>query len=100
MNVLQQLYDGKFAPCDKLVRKGSELEKIQTALDKSEIKLYKTLSKSQRKLFERYKNCDIESITLMELDAFKEGFRLGAKLMLAIFDDNDSNLEDSDVNNS
>ncbi len=100
MNVLQQLYDGKFAPCDKLVRKGSELEKIQTALDKNEIKLYKTLSKSQRKLFERYKNCDIESISLMELDSFKEGFRLGAKLMLAVFDDNDSNLEDSDVSNS
>ena len=100
MNVLQQLYDGKFAPCDKLVRKGSELEIIQTALDKSEIKLYKTLSKSQRKLFERYKNCDIESISLMELDAFKEGFRLGAKLMLAVFDDNDSNLEDSDASNS
>ena len=100
MNVLQQLYYGKFAPCDKLVRKGSELDKIQNSLNKSEMKLYKTLSKSQRKLFERYKNCDTESISLIELDAFKEGFRLGAKLMLAIFDNSDSNLEDSDTSNS
>lgn len=95
MSVLKQLYDGKFAPCDKLVRKDSALDKIQNALNKSELKLYKTLSKSQKKLFERYKNCDIESITLIELDAFKEGFRLGAKLMLEIYDDSDSNLEDT-----
>lgn len=100
MNVLQQLYDGKFAPCDKLVRKGSELDKIQNSLNNSEMKLYKTLSKSQKKLFERYKNFDIESISLMELDAFKEGFRLGVKLMLEIFNDSNSNLEDSDASKS
>lgn len=100
MNVLEQLYNGEVAPCDKAVRKGSELDKIQTSLTKSEVKFYKTLSKSQKKLFERYKNCDIESITLIELEAFKEGFRLGARVMLEILDESHSNLVEPDMADS
>lgn len=94
MELLKELFYGNISPNHKKVRSGSKLEHLQNLITQNDNRLMATLTDEQKELFEKYKDCTDESTSLIELEAFMEGFRLGARLMLEITDDSKFDLEE------
>lgn len=53
-------------------------------LNKNEEKLTATLTEAQKEIFEKYKDCNQEISEICERNAFLNGFRLGARLIIDV----------------
>lgn len=81
MTTLENLYYGNIVPADKDIRRGSEYSKLLNLSVRNEEKLLPTLSKEQKLIFEKYKDCVIEMNSISEKEAFVEGMKLGIKII-------------------
>ena len=81
MTTLENLYYGNIVPSDKDIRHGSEYSKLLNLSVRNEEKLMPTLSKEQKVIFEKYKDCVIEMNSISEKEAFVEGIKLGIKII-------------------
>ena len=81
MTTLENLYYGNIIPADKDIRRGSEYSKLLNLSVRNEEKLLPTLSKEQKLIFEKYKDCVIEMNSISEKEAFVEGMKLGIKII-------------------
>jgi hypothetical protein len=81
MTTLENLYYGNIVPADKDIRRGSEYSKLLNLSVRNEEKLMPTLSKEQKVIFEKYKDCVIEMNSISEKEAFVEGMKLGIKII-------------------
>ena len=86
MNILEELYYGNIVPtekCAKLNSEVTELLKLLQCLDMKELrKRYRENEKSIQATFEKYKDCNREISEICEKDAFLNGFRLGARIII------------------
>ena len=81
MTVLEDLFYGNIQPCD--VKQSAELRRKLSAMTEAEEKLMETISDdTQRTEVLEMFNKQTELIALCERDAFIDGFRLGARLMI------------------
>lgn len=81
MTVLEDLFYGNIQPCD--VKQSAELRRKLSAMTAAEEKLMETISDdTQRTEVLEMFNKQTELIALCECDAFIDGFRLGARLMI------------------
>ena len=53
-------------------------------LNRNEEKLTATLSDEQKETFEKYKDCNREISEICERNAFLNGFRLGARIIIEV----------------
>lgn len=85
--IIEDLYHGNIDPAAKAVIPQSKLDRATKLVVKKEEKLLQTLQQEDVELFMAYSNaCDAVSL-LMEEEMFAEGFRLGARMMLAMLTD-------------
>ena len=82
MTILEDLYYGNIIPAEKGIRKGSEYSKLLNLAARNEEKLSATLTKEQKILFEKYKDCTLEMYGISENEAFVEGVKLGVKIIV------------------
>ena len=82
MNSLEDLFYGTDIPAERSISKNpQELILMQKMIDAQDDFIEK-LDKSQQKNFENYKETERIYFSLSRLEDFKEGFALGAKIMI------------------
>ena len=82
MNTLEDLYYGNLFPQEKCARLDDEVKELLKLLNRNEEKLISTLSDEQKETFEKYKDCNREISEICEREAFLNGFRLGARIII------------------
>ena len=85
MTTLENLYYGNIIPADKDIRHGSEYSKLLNLSVRNEEKLLPTLSKEQKVIFEKYKDCVVEMNSISEKEAFIQGMKLGIKIIVETY---------------
>ena len=82
MNILEELYYGNIVPNEKCAKLNSEVAELLKLLNRNEGKLTVTFSEEQKITFEKYNDCNREISEICEKDAFLNGFRLGARIII------------------
>ena len=85
MTTLENLYYGNIDPANKHIKRGSEYSKLINLSVRNEEKLVPTLSKEQKIIFEKYKDCITEMTSIVEKEAFIQGIKLGIKIVAESF---------------
>lgn len=85
MTTLENLYYGNIEPANKYMKRGSEYSKLANLSVRNEDKLVLTLSKEQKIIFEKYKDCITEMSSIAEKEAFIQGIKLGIKITAESF---------------
>ena len=93
-NFIKELYYGNIDPQARGFKNGSYLKKQMTILSESEALLTDRLTGNEKKLFLTFVNASDIILGESELDSFIVGFRLGARLTLDTFVNNDTPYED------
>ena len=84
MDTLEDLYYGNLFPHEKCAKLDDEMKELLGLLNRNEEKLIATLSDEQKETFEKYKDCNREISEISERNAFLNGFRLGAKIIIEV----------------
>ena len=84
MNILEELYYGNINPHES----GKAYKKLVELIFRNEKELEKSLNKSQKEIFEKFKDCESELFGNYNRDAFIEGFTLGGRIMLEVMKSN------------
>ena len=87
MYVLQDLWDGNISPSERSIRHGSLYADLSRQAIEDEVKFRKELSEKGRAIYEDYCNKQNKLLELGEADAFIQGFRLGARIILDVVTD-------------
>lgn len=82
MNTLEDLYYGNLFPHEKCAKLDDEMKELLGLLNRNEEKLTTTLSDEQKETLEKYKDCNQEISEICEREAFLNGFRLGARIII------------------
>ena len=85
MTTLENLYYGNIDPANKYIKRGSEYSKLVNLSVRNEDKLMPTLSKEQKIIFEKYKDCQDEMNYTSKKEAFIQGIKLGIKITAESF---------------
>ncbi len=94
MTTLEKLYYGNIFPADKDIKRGSEYSKRINLSIRNEDKLIPTLSKEQKVIFEKHKDCITEMTSIAEKEAFIQGVKLGLKITAETFLTDSYNFKD------
>lgn len=84
MDTLEDLYYGNLFPHEKCAKLDDEMKELLGLLNRNEEKLIATLSDKQKETFEKYKDCNQEISEICERNAFLNGFRLGARIIIEV----------------
>lgn len=84
MDILENLYYGNLFPHEKCAKLDDETKELLGLLNRNEEKLTATLSDEQKETFEKYKDCNREISEICERNAFLNGFRLGARIIIEV----------------
>lgn len=84
MGILEDLWDGKIAPCE---RKSTPAEEaVQNVILKNQEKLTPILSAEAKEIFDKLMNRQGELASMNDCEIFAEGFRMGARVMLEVME--------------
>lgn len=83
MDILEDLYYGNLFPHEKCAKLDDEMKELNGLLNRNEEKLTATLSDEQKETFEN-KDCNREISEICERNAFLNGFRLGARIIIEV----------------
>ena len=81
MRMIEDLFYGNICPCDKHLTRGSKYSQLLDLAVKNEEKLSELLSPLQKEQLEKFKDCIDDMTSILEKEAFIDGFRLGMQLM-------------------
>lgn len=84
MDTLKDLYYGNLLPQEKCAKLDDETKELLVLLNRNEKKLIATLSDEQKEIVEKYKDCNREISEICERNAFLNGFRLGARIIIEV----------------
>lgn len=84
MDILENLYYGNLFPHEKCAKLDDEMKELNGLLNRNEEKLTATLFNGQKETFEKYKDCNREISEICERNAFLNGFRLGARIIIEV----------------
>ena len=89
-NVLEEFWYGNLEPAEYDTSPSPVYKKQLQLISRNEDKLLATMTDTQKDLFSRYQDCVREFQAKTECLLFQNSFRLGAKMMLEIMQDNPS----------
>ena len=87
MNIIEEKYNGDLFPIGTYSNSGKEYKKAMDSLVAAETELLNAYPQI-RKLFDRYQSAQIELVSINNRQEFVNGFKMGAKLILEIVDNN------------
>ena len=91
MNILEEFWYGNLDPAEYDANPSEEYKELIRLLSRNEEKLLATMTDSQKDLFSRYQDCVREFQTMAECLLFQNSFRLRARMMLEIMEDDPVN---------
>ena len=92
MNILDDLWHGKIYPAERAFRGGSRYAKLMKAGCEYESRFCAELSPEGKEAYKAFYNVETELSDIVETDAFIQGFRLGAQIILAALGEYDTPL--------
>lgn len=84
--ILSELYHGNLNPVAKTVIQGSAYQKAMQKVSILEERLTEQLDDEQQKLMQEYISEQMKLNTISGEERFTDGFRMGAKMILEIFE--------------
>ncbi len=91
--ILSDLYNGKLNTSTHKIMYGSEYQKVMDKLSKLKNQLMDQLEDERKKLFEEFVSTQMHLSIIDSEERFTYGFRLGAKLIIEIFSQDDEQLK-------
>ena len=88
--MMARMYTPNIEPAEYDVSPNKEYKEMLQLISRNEEKLLATMTDTQKDLFSRYQDCVREFQAMTECLLFQNSFRLGAKMMLEIMQDNPS----------
>jgi len=89
MQILEEFWYGNINPAERPFQKQRRFDKAFRMLNKNEEKLLESLNEQEKELLEKYKACYDEMIQTTECQTFIKGFKLGARFVMACFENDD-----------
>lgn len=89
MTTLEDLYYGNIIPNEHSFKRGSAYSEVLGYIARHQDDLLATLTEQQKEIFEKLKDCESELHSMNELQAFTEGFKLAARLIIEVMQDTD-----------
>ena len=87
MSVLEDLWFDNLIVNDAEIKKGSEAERVLSAMLRSDNALEETLTEQQKEQFQNGKDLSNQLLTILEKEAFVCGFKLGARMAAEVLSD-------------
>ena len=87
MSVLEDLWFDNLMVNDAEIKKGSEAERVLSAVVRSDNALEATLTEQQKEQFQNGKDLSNQLLTILEKEAFIRGFKLGARMAAEVLSD-------------
>ncbi len=87
MSVLEDLWFDNLIVNDAEIKKGSEAERVLSAMVRSDNALEATLTEQQKEQFQNGKDLSNQLLTILEKEAFIRGFKLGARMAVEVLSD-------------
>ena len=91
MSILEEFWYGNIEPTEYDTSSKEEYKELLQLISRNEEKLLAIMTDSQKDLFSRYQDCVREFQTMAECLLFQNSFRLGARMMLEIMEDDPVN---------
>ena len=92
--ILNEFYRGNLSPADRQMIKGSEIARAMDELSAAETMLEQSLPPELLPVLKHLSDAQLTVNSLTAESCYVDGFRTGAKFMLAVHDDNaDRNLK-------
>lgn len=91
---LVDFYYGNITPCDRQIEPGSDLQRVIEKAEKCKEKLTAQLNGEEKSLLLNLINAQDEISSTLAIEKFILGFRLGMRLAIESFDENDGCLTD------
>ena len=91
MSILEEFWYGNIEPTEYDTSSSKEYKEMFQLISRNEEKLLATMTSEQKDLFSRYQDCVREFQTMAECLLFQNSFRLGARMMLEIMEDDPVN---------
>ncbi len=86
MDILKELWYGNITPTEySRIENNSNYKEALKLVNQNQERLKATLTDEQKDLFERLLTVNEEFANLIELDCFKIGFKLGARLTIEAY---------------
>ena len=95
--ILEEFWYGNINPQDKQFHSGTEYDETLKMMCKNEEKLDSMLEGKEKETFEKFKDCKDEVDKYNSADAFVTGFRLGARMIIEAFCEDDGFFTDIDA---
>lgn len=95
--ILEELWYGNINPQDKQYQRGSKFDEALKMMCKNEDKLDAMLEEKEKEIFVKFKDCKDEVEKYNSADAFVTGFRLGARMVIEAFCEDDGFFTDIDA---
>ena len=89
MRILEEFWYGNINPVKIPFQQQRQFDKVFKLLTRNEEKLLETLNEQEKKLFDKYKACQDEMTQITECQTFIKGFKLGARFIMACFENGD-----------
>ena len=86
MNILEEFWYGNIEPAEYDASPSKEYKKLLQLICRNEENLLATMTDTQKELFNKYADCVREHQAMAEYMLFQNSFRLGAQMMLAVFE--------------
>ena len=85
MNILEEFWYGNIEPAEYDTSPSKEYKEMLQLISRNEERLLATMTDAQKELFAKYTDCVRDYQIMTECMLFQNSFRLGAKMMLAVF---------------
>ena len=93
MNILEEFWYGNLDPAEYDAASSPEYKELLRLIARNEEKLLATMTDSQKELFSRYTDCVKEFQAMAECLLFQNSFRLGAKIIIEVTKERQSNID-------
>ena len=80
MTTLEDLYYGNIHPYERDIKKTGRESALLRLVVKNENNLLATLTEQQKEIFQKCKDAESEMYSVVQIQSFTEGFRLGMRL--------------------
>ena len=90
MTTLEDLYYGNIIPGEHSFKRGSAYSEVLGYIVRHQDDLLATFTEQQKEIFEKLKDCESELHSMNELQAFTEGFKLAARLLIEVMQNTDN----------
>ena len=83
-SILEELFYGNICPSTMCIEENGTTKQLRDYITRHHDELYSTLTEQQKEIFEKYKDCYTELMSIYERDIFIYAFKLGANIAIEI----------------